>query len=216
MTSPIALPVDALRKYAARSFGAAAIVSLVLGGCAVEAPSTSPSSPGATTGEQPVVDKPAPTDPANPAGTGEKVEVAIDNSVGGSVELTDGTKLEIPAGALPPGVEKISVVSSPSPAPSAYAAVSPVYEFGPDGTVFLKPLKVEIPFTLRAGQSVDNLTVLWSRPSGPGFDMVPTQFAGASTAGGKTVAVGEVMHFSQGLAGAKFSVDPFPPKDPYQ
>lgn len=210
MTTRISLPIHGSRKYAARFFGAAAIASLVLAGCAVEVPS-SPSAPAPSSGEETVTT--SPTAPANPTGSGEKVEVAIDNSVGGTVELKDGTKIEVPAGALPPGVEAITITSSPAAAPAVYSAFSPTYEFGPAGTVFLEPLKVTVPFTMPAGEtSTANLTVFWSRSSGPGFDMIPTEFV--SSADGVN-AIGKVTHFSKCFVGRRFALDPFPPKDPY-
>jgi hypothetical protein len=149
----------------------------------------------------------------NPTGTGETVEKAIDNSTGGTVELSDGTQIDVPPGALPPGVEKITVTSSPEPAPSDYVAFSPVYEFGPEGTVFLKPLVVSIPSTLPASTDRTKITVLWSRMRGDGFDMVPTEVGDGEKG---LVAQGEVTHFSQGLVGEKFVTDPRPTADPYE
>lgn len=163
-----------------------------------------------TPDEQPSTETPA--TPVNPKGSGETVAVKIDNSKGGEVALSDGTKIEVPAGALPEGVEEISVTSSPEAAPAEYKTVSPVFVFGPDGTVFLKPLKVTLPFTAPPGTDTTKLTVLWSRPSGPGFDMVPTQFSASSTG---YSAAAEVTHFSQGVVGEKFTTDPNPAKDPY-
>src|SRR5215207_5920713 len=69
----------------------------------------------------------------NPTGTGETVSKTIDNTTGGTVELSDGTEIDVPPGALPPGVDSITVTSSPNPAPAEYVAFSPVYEFGPEG-----------------------------------------------------------------------------------
>ena len=148
----------------------------------------------------------------NPTGTGETVSKTIDNGTGGTIELSDGTEIDVPPGALPPGVDTITVTSSPSPAPAEYVAFSPVYEFGPEGTVFLKPLVVSIPSSLPSSTDRTKLTVLWSRMRGDGFDMVPTQIVDQD---GRLAAKGEVTHFSQGLLGEKFVDDPRPAEDPY-
>lgn len=148
----------------------------------------------------------------NPAGSGESVSAKIDNSTGGEITMADGTKIEVPAGALPPEVDTITVTSSPTPAPGDYKAVSPVFVFEPDGTSFLKPLKVTIPFTAAAGTETSKLTILWSRQRGDGFDMVPTTFAPQS---GGFAGTAEVTHFSMGMVGEKYTIDPRPAPDPY-
>jgi hypothetical protein len=155
--------------------------------------------------------------PANPTGSGEKVSQKIDNKTGGSVELKDGTKIEVPPDALPPGVEEITVTSAPEPAPAEYKSVSPKFVFEPEGTVFLKPLKVSFPVTIPEGTSTDKLTVLWSRHNAEGFDMVPTQFVAGADAKSFT-AIAEVTHFSFGFCGEKYepTADPHPVADPYK
>ena len=150
--------------------------------------------------------------PSNPAGTGEKVSVKIDNEKGGQVELSDGMKIDVPPGALPPDVDTITVTSSPEPAPAEYKTVSPVFVFEPSGTVFLKPLKVTLPFSASHGADTSKLTILWSRQRADGFDMLPTTFVHSSSA---ISAVGEVTHFSKGMVGEKYVVDPHPAPDPY-
>lgn len=188
----------------------AAVVALALAtvaGCASE---TDPS--GASTA-------PAPATPhtlkSNPSGTGETASMRVDNTTGGSLSLSNGTTIEVPPGALPPGVDTITVTSAPAAAPSEYAAASPVYVFGPDGTVFLKPLKVSIPVSLPAGKSASDLTILWSRAHGDGFDMVPSELTAVAGSSTGFVATGEVTHFSQGFCGLKFATDPHPAKDAY-
>jgi hypothetical protein len=153
-----------------------------------------------------------PSDPGNPVGTGEKVSKTIDNATGGEIAMPDGTKIEVPAGALPPGVDTITVTSSTEPAPTDYKTVSPVFVFEPDGAVFLKPLKVSIAFAAAVGTDTSDLTMLWSRQRSDGFDMIPTQFSPAS---GGFSAAGEVTHFSKGMVGKKYVVDPRPAPDPY-
>ena len=149
----------------------------------------------------------------NPAGSGEANTASIDNTVGGSVTLSDGTKLEIPAGALPAGVTTISITSARDPAPAEYAAASPLYIFGPEGAVFSAPVTISFPFTARA--STTDLTVLWSRSNGPGYDMLTTSLAPTADAT-KFIASALVHHFSTGCVGRAYTTDPHPGKDPYQ
>lgn len=152
---------------------------------------------------------------ANPIGSGETLSVKIDNATGGTVALPNGTQLEVPPGALPPGVETIAITSSSEPAPAVYAAASPMYVFEPDGTVFLKPIKVSIPVTLPAGVTASELTLLWSRSQGNGYDMVPSTLSPIAGSATELLAVGEVTHFSTGFIGLKFTTDPNPTPDPY-
>lgn len=170
--------------------------------------SVAPAEPAASSGA------PAASTPAT-IGSGETKTIAIDNAVGGSVALADGTKIEVPPGALPEGVTLISVTSSTEAAPSSYTTYTPSFTFAPDGAVFEKPLTVSFPVTLPSGVGTGDVTVLWSRPAGqPGYDMVPTTFNPGS-AEGSYVAVAQVTHFSEGFVGRKYTVDPLPPPDPY-
>ena len=45
--------------------------------------------------------------------------------------------------------------------------------------------------------------------------MVVTEFTPVAGTTADFIAVGEVMHFSQGFCGAKYTSDPHPVKDPY-
>lgn len=198
-------------KKSWRVVGLAAFTASTLafiGGCTVSAPasqsetSVAPSSP------------PEPGLGANPAGTGESASATIDNDQGGSVALPDGSELIVPPGALPPGVDTITVTSTPTPAPADYATVTPVYRFEPDGTVFLKPLTIKMPFSLATDQTPEAHTVLWSRQRAEGYDMVATKFE-AGSASGEYWAVAEVTHFSTGMVGKRYTTDPHPAPDPY-
>ncbi len=174
---------------------------------ATETPST-PSTP-----KDPAKDGPK-VQGTNPIGSGETKSVAVDNAVGATIELSDGTKIEIPAGALPSDNLVISVTSSTQPAPGEYSAISPLFVFGPDGTVFSAPVHVSFPVTVPVNKAPADLTVLWSRLNAVGYDIVPTTFSGI--ADGKYLATAEVTHFSTGFCGEKYSTDPHPNQDPYQ
>lgn len=196
------------------TFSTAAMAALVLtlAACSVE---TTPTDrvPASAAPKKSPIDAPA----ANPSGSGETTSVVIDNATGGQVALSDGTRLDIPAGALPPGVDTITVTSSTAPAPTEYRTVAPIYVFGPDGTVFLKPVTISFPVTVPAGTSTADLTILWSRPRGQaGFDMVPATFTPTGSGTSTYVVSGEVNHFSEGTCGHEFADDPHPTVDPYQ
>src|SRR3954470_20250579 len=63
---------------------------------------------------------------------------------GGTVALSDGAKLVIPAGALS-SMQTITV-SSRDAIPSGYVGASALYTFGPDGLQFDAPVAVTLPF----------------------------------------------------------------------
>jgi hypothetical protein len=190
-----------IRTITSAAFLALAVIGAA--GCAVN------GAPNASEQEQIAAPK------ENPKGTGEKTTAKIDNSTGGKVELPGGATLDVPAGALPPGVEEITVTSSPEAAPVEYKAVSPVLVFEPEGTVFLKPLKITMPVTVPTGTSTAELTVLWSRTGVEGFDMLPTEFTLVDAKSGSHSATAEATHFSRAFCGRRYTTDPFPPADPY-
>ena len=201
-----------------KSFSSVALFAVALGTVAGCAAGGEPS----TTTEPEIVAPPAvtppvvtPEAPKNPTGSGQTVSAKIDNSTGGAVALPDGTTVVVPAGALPAGVDTITVTSAPEAAPAEYTASSPLFVFGPDGTVFLKPLAISMPVTFPAGESASDLTILWSRANADGFDIVPTTFAPVAGSSSSYIASAEVTHFSKGFCGLKFKADPHPKKDPY-
>jgi ZU5 domain len=104
----------------------------------------------------------------------------------GGVVAAPGIDLTIPAGALASDTT-ISITPNAGPVPTGYTALSRLYAFGPDGTVFLKPVTVN--FALAS--SGPNPTVYWSNATG-GYDpLATTVTAGAATA--------SVTHFSTGF-----------------
>ena len=200
------------KSFSSVALFAAAFSTVV--GCSLAGEPSGTSEPPVIT-QPPVAEPPVAQPTANPAGTGETKSVTIDNAVGGSVGLPNGTSISVPPGALPPGVDTITVTSAPEAAPSEYTATSPMYVFGPEGTVFLKPLKVTLPLTVPAGESLSNLTIYWSRASAEGFDIVPSEFVPVAGSDKKFIATAEITHFSRGFCGKKFKQDPHPAKDPY-
>jgi hypothetical protein len=121
-------------------------------------------------------------------GGGDGTEPAVSQTVGasGGSVTAQGVELTIPAGALP-GDTQITITPTNLPIPSGYTGLSQLYTFGPDGTVFQKP--VTVSFTLTSTGSTP--TVYWSNASG-GFDPVAT----TTTSNGVSASV---THFSQGF-----------------
>ena len=69
---------------------------------------------------------------------------------------TGGPSLQIPPSALPANVT-VTVAKSPGPPPAA--ALSPLYVFGPEGTVFAKPVTISFP----APSGVTDASVYWTK-----------------------------------------------------
>ncbi|MFK7987731.1 MAG: hypothetical protein AB8I08_17070 [Sandaracinaceae bacterium] len=88
---------------------------------------------------------------------------------GGTVAL-DGFELVVPAGALSAATD-ITVTVSNTLAPPAFTGFSPVYEFGPAGTVFDAPVTVRIPFD---GDS-ETATVFWTAAGSDRYVALPTE-----------------------------------------
>jgi hypothetical protein len=106
---------------------------------------------------------------------------------GGTVSA-GGIALNIPAGALTADLG-ITIQPNGASVPAGYTPLSALFTFGPDGTVFQKPVTVN--FTLTTPGT--NPTVFWSNASG-GYDALAT----TATA---TTATASVMHFSRGFCG---------------
>jgi hypothetical protein len=103
------------------------------------------------------------------------VEKTIAPNVGGTIELPDGPVLTIPPGALPAGSSiRITVETTPTNGPQGTA--SQVYQFGPEGLTFDKPVPVSIPFELQ-GRNAADYTIFWSKLGGSGYEDRPTEFA---------------------------------------
>jgi len=108
---------------------------------------------------------------------------------GGAIELGDAT-VAIPAGALAEEVEVVVTVV-PDAAPSAFAAYSPIYRFGPAGQTFASPATVTLPF--RGG--AETATIFWTAsPDGPYTPLRTTVRDGLATA--------EITHFSRAFVGS--------------
>jgi hypothetical protein len=112
-------------------------------------------------------------------------------TAGGTVETPAGATVVVPSGAVD-GATTIQVSATDQSPPSGIAAVSPVYEFLPAGTLFARPVKVTLP--LPAG--VTSGSVYWSRLDGSGFDAL----GGTVDLAARTITV-ETAHFSLAVIG---------------
>ena len=110
---------------------------------------------------------------------------------GGSVTTPAGAVITVPFGALDRPVT-VTVQTGTAPAPDGVGAVSPLYQFGPEGTVFNKPVTVSLPLP----RGVTDASVYWSTlGSNTEFEAI-----------GGTIANGfitvETAHFSLAVIGA--------------
>lgn len=113
---------------------------------------------------------------------------AVIGSAGGKIAMAGGAALDIPAGALG---NDTAITIAQSSATSPAGALSPVYEFGPDGTTFSKPVTVTLP--VAAGTSAGS--VYWSSAGGS-YAELPTMVQGA-------IAVAQIVRLSRGFVGAR-------------
>src|SRR3954467_6512102 len=110
---------------------------------ATAAPATPPSAP-----------------PADTAGA------SIDSS-GGVITTPAGVSLEIPFGALDQATQ-ISINSTTTAAPAGVAALGPVYQFEPSGTVLARPVKISLP--VPAGEST--AAIYWTALGTTSFESI--------------------------------------------
>ena len=110
---------------------------------------------------------------------------------GGVVSATNGLSLTFPPAAIDDGTQ-VTISEVTTPPPVDMGVVSPVYQFGPEGTVFAHPVTVSIPLPPGAPA---NTRLFWSRHDGPGFDNV-----GGTIVGNFLQAA--VTHFSEGFLAA--------------
>src|SRR5579859_4816684 len=109
---------------------------------------------------------------ANPADMATTApDLGVPNTVGaagGSVSLPDGTRVDIPAGAL--STDTTITITPTVVAPPR--GVGPAYVFGPEGTTFAMPVKVTLPFDptkLPMGSTAANVVVMTSPIANPSF-----------------------------------------------
>jgi hypothetical protein len=115
---------------------------------------------------------------------------------GGTVgsDSSSGPTVSLPAGSVASSTN-IAVAPSTTTTPPA-GAVTPVYDFSPDGIVFAHPVTVTLP--IPAGSSSASLKVFWSKHDGSGgFE----EIGGVVAGDGSSISV-DVVHFSSGYVAA--------------
>lgn len=119
---------------------------------------------------------------------GDKASKLVSASKGGEVSL-GGVKLSIPAGALAED-ETITIESKavPSGAPDKATLHGLVYDFGPDGTTFEKPVEVTLPL-IGEPTAEETAVVSWLDTTTNTWRDVPT-----TVSGGEVVA--SIEHFT--------------------
>jgi hypothetical protein len=114
---------------------------------------------------------------------------------GGAVTTPAGASVTVPFGAVDRPVT-VTVQTGTAPAPGGVGAVSPLYQFGPEGTVFAKPVTVSLPLP----PGVTDASVYWTTLGST------TEFEAI----GGTIANGfitvETPHFSLAVIGAAAAV----------
>jgi hypothetical protein len=113
---------------------------------------------------------------------------------GGSLQLVEGARIDIPIGALTTDVR--ITVSSGEPSrdlPTGMHAVGPMVTFGPDGQRFATPVRIRIPAQREPA-------VLYTRPSSGGTWSI---VVGATWDASTRMISAEVMHFSDFVPAAR-------------
>jgi len=114
-----------------------------------------------------------------------------------TVEGPDGTRLDVPAGAVTVAVDVVLTVPRSRRTVDGAAVVGPALVIGPQGTEFTKTVSVSIPITpssLPAGKTIDDVVVLTAPDGSSAFVPLPTR------RGTGAVVVAETRHFSQFVA----------------
>ena len=99
----------------------------------------------------------SPTD-AGADGTGPATQRTV-GPAGATINTPEGVSIEIPAGALPSDTA-ITITSTPAAVPPENADwASTPYTFGPEGTHFLAPITITLPFTLPEGAKTSQVGI---------------------------------------------------------
>ena len=111
-------------------------------------------------------------------------------SGGGTVQAPGGVTLNVPTFALDSS-QPITVTQTIDPAPASIPQLSPVFKFGPEGTVFAQPVTISIPFTGDPAHA----RLFWTRLG----SATEYENLGGTVMGNLLVA--QVTHFSAGFVG---------------
>lgn len=118
------------------------------------------------------------------------VTTATVSPEGGTITTSDGVVLEVPYGAVDTPVTLTVTTTTLDPEPGL-DAVSPVYAFEPEGTVFVRPIEVRLP----RPAGVSNAQVYWTKLGSTEFEPVASRVEGDAI-------VATTNHFSLAVLGA--------------
>ncbi len=129
-------------------------------------------------------------DKGTPSGetAGDKTSQLVSSADGGKVSL-GAVKLSIPAGALSEDTT-ITVESKavPGSAPEKASIHGLIYDFGPDGTMFEKPVELTLPLVAKPGDK-ETAVVSWLDATSNVWKDVDTEISGDSV-------VASIQHFT--------------------
>jgi hypothetical protein len=112
------------------------------------------------------------TSPTNAEGS------AMIGAAGGSLLLSDGTRIDVPRGALDRDVTITAAIDDAASASREGRFVTgPIYHFAPDGLVFAKPVTLTMvvePSRLPQGRTIENATVITSASSSGVYELLST------------------------------------------
>jgi hypothetical protein len=112
---------------------------------------------------------------------------AVIGPAGGKVQ-GEGVSIDVPAGALD---ENVTITATENgDAPAGHGALSPVYQFGPEGTVFKKPITITLTM-----QKAEPRAVVWFTK------LHSSEFEDLGGTALNTKISVQVTHFSQAFAG---------------
>jgi hypothetical protein len=124
-------------------------------------------------------------------------------TAGGSVTATDGTKIDVPGGALT-AETMISITSTPNAAaPTATTLVGTPQTFGPEGAQFTKPVTVTLAFDaakLPMGKTAADI-VIWTAPAGS-TNYVPAEVTMVVDSSHVSTAVSHFSVFAPAVRGS--------------
>jgi hypothetical protein len=113
---------------------------------------------------------------------------------GGTFDTGEGVTLLIPLGAVAQAVT-VTVTKLEDADTTDWIALSPVFQFKPEGLEFLQPVKLRMTYSFE-GDETPVMQLLWTTKDDP---TVYAALAGATFAEG--VAEGKIEHFSMGFVG---------------
>jgi ZU5 domain len=112
---------------------------------------------------------------------------------GGTLNASGGVSITVPPGAVASAITLTATASPNASIPSSITALGVPYVLGPEGTTFLKPVTVTMPFSpadLPSGATVASVAIFTAPVGSTSFTPL------SATSHGTTTVSGTTMHFS--------------------